>query len=66
MFNRITKYYEKDPEKCHFWLNQVGTASFKLGRNFRQALSVLSGLSVNLCNEEIKEEIMGCLSSVST
>ena len=57
MFDRITKYDGKDPEK---WLNQVGTACLELGRNFRQALmycikdyifSVLSGLSVNLSNE---------------
>ena len=75
MFDRITKYDGKDPEKCHFWLNQVGTACLELGRNFTQALmyctedhilSVLSGLSVDLSNEEIKEEMMGCFSSTPT
>ena len=29
-------------------------------------LPVLSGLSVNLTNEEIKEEMMGCFSSAPT
>ena len=23
LFNKIAKYDEKDPEKCHYWLNQV-------------------------------------------
>ena len=75
MFDRITKYNGKDPKKCHFWLNQVGTACLESGRNFRQVLmyctkdhvlSVLSGLSVDLSNEEIKEEMMECFSSAPT
>ena len=75
MFDRITKYDGKDPEKCHFWLNQFGTVYLESGRNSRQALmycaedqvlSVLSSLSINLSNKEIKEEMMGCFSSALT
>ena len=34
LFNRITKFDGKDPQKCHFWLNQVHVACQILGRNF--------------------------------
>ena len=52
-----------------FWLNQVHVVCLESGRNFRQALmfcvedtvlSVLSGLSPRLSNEEVKEEMMRC------
>ena len=75
LFNRITKFDGKDPKKCHFWLNQVHVACMESGRNFRQVLifcakdtvlSVLSGLSPGLSDEEIKEEMMRCLSPVPT
>ena len=65
--NRITKFDEKDPQKCHFWLNQVHVACLESGRNFRQALmfcakdtvlSVLSDLSPGLSDEEVKKEMM--------
>ena len=62
LFNRITKFVDKDPKKCHFWLNQVHVACMESGRNFRQALifcaedtvlSVLSGLNPGLSDKEI-------------
>ena len=34
LFNRITKFDGKDPQKCHFWLNQVHVAGLESGRNF--------------------------------
>ena len=75
MFSRITKYDGKDPQKCHFWLNQVHVVCLESGRNFQQALmfcaedtvlSVLSGLSPRLSNEEVKEEMMRCFSPIPT
>ena len=63
----------KDPQKCHFWLNQVHVACLESGRNFRWALmfcaedtvlSVLSGLIPGLSDEEVKEEMMRCFLSV--
>ena len=36
LFNKIAKYYGKDPEKCHYWLNQVWVACMESGRNFHQ------------------------------
>ena len=59
----------KDPQKCHFWLNQVHVVCLESGRNFRQALmfcakdtvlSMLSGLSPGLSDEEVKKEMMRC------
>ena len=35
LFNKIAKYNGKDPEKCHYWLNQVSMACMESGRNFR-------------------------------
>ena len=34
LFSRITKFDGKDPQKCHFWLNQVHVACLESGRNF--------------------------------
>ena len=73
LFNRITKFDGKDPQKCHFWLNQVHVVCLESGRNFRQVLmfcakdtvlSVLSGLSPGLSDEEVKEEMMRCFSPI--
>ena len=36
LFNKITKYDTKDPEKCHYWLNQVSVSCLESGRNFCQ------------------------------
>ena len=36
LFNKIAKYDGKDPEKCHYWLNQVRVACMESGRNFHQ------------------------------
>ena len=75
LFNRTTKFDGKDPQKCHFWLNQVHVACLESGRNFQQALmfctedtvlSVLSGLSPRLSDEEVKEEMMRCFSPIPT
>ena len=71
LFNKIAKYDRKDPEKCHYWLNQVWVASLESGRNFHQSLmfyaedavlAVLSGLNPVLTDEQVKEEIMRCFS----
>ena len=35
LFNRIIKFDGKDPQKCHFWLNQVHVECLESGRNFR-------------------------------
>ena len=67
LFNKIAKYNGKDPEKCHYWLNQVSMACMESGRNFRQSLmfcakdavlTVLSGLNPALTDDQITEEIM--------
>ena len=34
LVNRITKFDGKDPQKCHFLLNQVHVACLESGRNF--------------------------------
>ena len=34
LFSRITKFDGKDPQKCHFWLNQVHVVCLESGRNF--------------------------------
>ena len=34
LFNRITKFNGKDPQKCHFWLNQVHVSCLESSRNF--------------------------------
>ena len=34
LFNRITKFDGKDPQKCHFWFNQVHILCLESGRNF--------------------------------
>ena len=69
LFNKIAKYDGKDPEKCHYWLNQVRVACMESGRNFHQSLmfctedavlAVLSGLNPGLTDEQVKEEIMRC------
>ena len=71
LFNKIAKYNGKDPEKCHYWLNQVSMAHMESGRNFRQlfmfcaedaVLTVLSGLNPALTDDQIREEIMMCFS----
>ena len=36
LFNKITKYYKKDPEKCHYWQNQIWVACMESNRNFCQ------------------------------
>ena len=36
LFNKIAKYDGKDPEKCHYWLNQISVACMESGRNFHQ------------------------------
>ena len=65
LFNKIAKYNGKDPEKCHYWLNQVSMACMESGRNFRQSLmfcaedavlTVLSGLNPALTDDQIREE----------
>ena len=75
LFSRMTKYDGKDPQKCHFWLNQVHVVCLESGRNFQQALmfcaedtvlSVLSRLSPRLSDEEVKEEMMRCFSPIPT
>ena len=75
LFNKIAKYDEKDPEKCHYWLNQVWVACMESGRNFHQSLifctedavlAVLSGLNKGLTDEQVKEEIMRCFSPAPT
>ena len=75
LFNKIAKYDGKDPEKCHYWLNQVRVACMESGRNFHQSLmfcaeeavlAVLSGLNPGLTDEQVKEEIMRCFSPVPT
>ena len=75
LFNKIAKYNGKDPEKCHYWLNQVSMACMESGRNFRQllmfcaedaVLTVVSGLNPALTNDTIREEIMMCFSLAST
>ena len=67
LFNKIAKYNGKDPEKCHYWLNQVSMACMELGRSFRQllmfcaedaVLTVLLGLNPALTDDQIREEIM--------
>ena len=67
LFNNIAKYNGKDPEKCHYWLNQVSMACVESGRDFRQSLmfcaedavlTVLSGLNPALTDDQIREEIM--------
>ena len=75
LFNKIAKYNGKDPEKCHYWLNQVSMACMESGRNFRQllmfcaedaVLTVLSGLNPALTDDQIREEIMMCFSLALT
>ena len=75
LFNKIAKSDGKDPEKCHYWLNQVWVACMESGRNFHQSLmfcaedavlAVLSGLNPGLMDEQVKEEIMRCFSPAST
>ena len=75
LFNKIAKYDGKDPEKCHYWLNQVWVSCMESGRNFRQSLmfcaedavlAVLSGLNPVLTDEQVKEEIMRCFSPAPT
>ena len=75
LFNKMAKYDGKDPEKCHYWLNQVWMACMESGRNFWQSLmfcaedavlAVLSGLNPGLMNEQVKEEIMRCFSPAPT
>ena len=75
LFNKIAKYDGKDPEKCHYWLNQVRLACMESGRNFHQSLmfcaedavlAVLSGLNPGLMDEQVKEEIMRCFSPAPT
>ena len=34
LFKRITLYEERDPQKCHFLLNQVHVACLESSRNF--------------------------------
>ena len=62
VFNKIAKYDEKDPEKCHYWLNQVWVACMESGGNFCQSmmfcaedavLAVLSGLNPGLMDEQV-------------
>ena len=71
LFNKIAKYNGKDPEKCHYWLNQVSMACMESGRNFRKSLmfyaedavlKVLLGLNTALIDDQIREEIMMCFS----
>ena len=31
LFNKIAKYDGKEPEKCHYWLNQVWVACMESG-----------------------------------
>ena len=38
LFKRITKFDGKDPQKFHFWLNQVHVGCLESDRNFCQAL----------------------------
>ena len=75
LFNKIAKYNGKDPEKCHYWLNQVSMACMESGRNFRQllmfcaedaVLTVLLGLNPTLTDDQIREEIMMCFSLALT
>ena len=75
LFNKIAKYNGKDPEKYHYWLNQVSMACMESGRNFRQSLmfcaedevlTVLSGLNPALTDDQIREEIMMCFSLAPT
>ena len=75
LFNKLAKYNGKDPEKCHYWLNQVSMACMESGRNFRQSLmfcaedavlTVLSGLNPALTDDQIREEIMMCFSLALT
>ena len=75
LFNKIAKYDGKDPEKCHYWLNQVWVACMESSRNFCQSLmfctedavlAVLSGLNPGLTHEQVKEEIMRCFSPAPT
>ena len=75
LFNKIAKYNGKDPEKCHYWLNQVSMACMESGRNFRQSLifcaedavlTVLLGLNPALTDDQIREEIMMCFSLALT
>ena len=75
LFNKVAKNNGKDPEKCHYWLNQVSMACMESERNFRQllmfcaedaVLTVLSGLNTALTDDQIREEIMMCFSLALT
>ena len=75
LFNKIAKYNGKDPEKCHYWLNQVSMACMESGRNFRQllmfcaedaVLTVFPGLNAALTDDQIREEIIMCFSLAPT
>ena len=75
LFNKTAKYNGKDPEKCHYWLNQLSMACMEFGRNFGQSLmfcaedavlTVLSGLNPALTDDQIREEIMMCFSLALT
>ena len=55
LFNKIAKYNGKDPEKCHYWLNQVSMACMESGRNFRQLLM--------FCAEDAILSVVGTKSS---
>ena len=75
LFSKIAKYGGKDPDKCHYWLNQVRVACTESGRNFHQSLmfcaedavlAVLLGLNPGLTDEQVKEEIMRCFSLAPT
>ena len=43
LFNKIAKYDRKDPEKCHYWLNQVRVACMESGS--ARCLSLVSAVS---------------------
>ena len=75
LFKKIAKYNGKDPEKCHYWLNQVSMACMESGRSLRQllmfcaedaVLTVLLGLNPALTDDQIREEIMMCFSLAPT
>ena len=74
LFHKIAKYNGKDPEKCHYWLNQASMECMESGRNFRQSLmfcaedAVLTVLGLNpaLTDDQIREEIMICFSLALT
>ena len=75
MFAAVPRYDGKNKEECAVWLNQISCLALLAGHNLILELlnrsegdvtMIIAGMDDTVSNDNLKEEVMSCLSNVPT